>query len=456
MKNFFRTVHMHVSDSTVPSPISFDFGLFSVCSSMIYHMIGSQAQNHLQLPPPPFGSKPKRYHSEQGSTVCATPTIQEHSPFPSPSSLSFEFHSSKLMLPLSRETNVLAAVDSPRIPRAAVDVPGYSHEVPYAIHAPRISNTVCTRLYDFRRPPVPKQDSIYKRAKETEYHGDYDTAMLLYLKAIELNDRPESAIKDYAGLLHMRGKTEDAISFLETNGENMKDTPGFKNLMSQLRNFLLSTETGRKDLPKTIYLSTDSKEGTEITLDSMPSFFPNHLKITGITFINPVLSEFSTPSTHYALIEFASHSAARKALTISKHSSVDCMWASDSLLEHDHIVVADLESVSLISSGPVVNVRFAAVPIHVIRTEWPSQLSHKTPNSNSQSPGSASTSISEAQSPLRLPLTRRSKSPPKESVRNNNCAVLNMEVIDHSPGFVDNMDWCLNTPSPIRHFASLL
>jgi hypothetical protein len=420
---------------------------------MIYHTLNNRVSNPVELPPLPFEAQPKRFRSGQSSTVCATPSIQGHSPHPIPPHDSSRFSAPKLTIPTQSE-KYLSFSDSPRISRAAVSGPDcVSKDVQPARYRTQAGTPGWRRLYDFRFPPVPKEDSTYKHAKETEYHGDYDGAMRLYLKAIEQNDRPESAIKDYAGLLHMRGRTEEAIQFLESKGGSMKDTPGFKNLMAQLRSFLLSAETNRKDLPKMIYLSTDTEGGMDITLESLPSFFPNHLKITSITFINPIQSLVGSPISRSALIEFASHSAARKALTITKHSSVDCMWGHESLLQHEHIIVADLDRAALVSSGPVVKMRFAVVPTQILRTEWPAQLSHKAPSSCS-----ASNSVSEVQSPLRLPLiSRSSNSPPhEESLQNKFRNSLNLEVIDHSPGFVENMDWCLNTPSPIRHIASLL
>jgi len=56
--------------------------------------------------------------------------------------------------------------------------------------------------------PLPFGNLPYAKAKRAEYlQHNFQRAKYFYKKAIETNDRAESAVKDLASLLHQKGKT---------------------------------------------------------------------------------------------------------------------------------------------------------------------------------------------------------------------------------------------------------
>lgn len=385
-----------------------------------------------KLPPLPFLGHTKRYGSAV-STACGTPTPHSDQSYATPVS------SWRLHIPVARvlvSSESLGDIESPRIERAALV--GIEPE-PVAAPSRRAPPTpACRRLYEFRCPPMPKTNSVYKQAKKAEYDGDYETAMQLYIRAIDLNDRAESAVKDYAGLLHMRGKTKEAIGFLEERGDRFKTTAGFKNLLSQLQAFISTTETDRRDLPKLVYVAIEGDMKMRISYTTMASLFPNHLKVSKITFVNPLLDDHGVPQSDKALVEFASHSAARKALNVTKHNSIRCLWAPDSLLEVSQGTVRmQVEDVCLVALGPLVKVSYAVVPEEVVGGEWPKLLAGRVGNAKD----------SESPKGLQLPIIKRSERPMELDIASIETSV--EEIIQR-------IDWCLNTPSPVRHVACLL
>jgi tetratricopeptide (TPR) repeat protein len=302
-------------------------------------------------------------------------------------------------------------------------------------------------LYEYRCPPIPRADSVYKQAKKAEYEGDFEKAMNLYLLAIEKRDRSDSAIKDYAGLLHMRGRTQEAIDFLEkcSKADLVRSSAGFKNLINQLKayisNFSAGAESERRDLPRQLYVAVGEDLRVRICLSSLSSLFPNHLKVSRIVYINPLLDDQGRPFSDRALIEFASHSAARKALLVNKHSALKCFWASDSMLESDpRIVTINPDKTSLAGTGPAVKTVFAIVPADVVEVEWPKLIQAKANQDDSIDTKKVSGSA------LQLPVMKRCNRPVE----------LDMGVIEGNSGFVLEMHWCLDTPSPIRSVACLL
>lgn len=401
-----------------------------------------------ELPPLPFDGKPKRFRSAQSITACGTPTPQSYSPDCTSEIGSMpHFYVPKLVIPINAN-RPLPATESPRIQRMADSsieaFPDFSWE---AKNSSPVPTPACRRLYEFQYPPVPKSESIYKRAKKAEYDGDYESAMRLYIDAIDQKDRPESAIKDYAGLLHMRGQTKEAIEFLEERGESMMGTLGYTNLMAQLKSFLSASITEKKDLPKLIFMSIDAESGMEICFSSLPRLFPNHLKISRIVFVNPLLDDLGSARSQSAFLEFASHSAARKALMVTKHAAVKCHWVADNLLDDNQITQVIARDTSLVKLGPIVKVTFAIVPIQILKDDWPRMLAPK--NTQPVSPPLSSTSTRDSQSPLQLPVLRRCLSPVKQPG-----IELDMDIVEANEAI--HLDWCLNTPSPVRHIACLL
>ena len=385
-----------------------------------------------KLPLPPFVGKPRRNNSAWSSTACGTPTPHSDTPQHSPVSIT------ELRIPTSymgSESCPLAPVlDSPRIQRSAL----------VGLGPEPVCNTVpptpaCGRLYEYRTPPVPKGDSLYKQAKKAEYDGDFMEAMELYLKAIEKKDRPDSAIKDYAGLLHMRGRTDDAIEFLEKccRADLIRNTSGLKNLLAQLRSFRdgLANDSEKRDLPRLLYVTMDEELKLYISKATLPMIFPNHLKVSKIFYVNPQLDDASCPHSKKALVEFASHSAARKALMVNKHSSLRCAWGTDKMLDCDPRIV--------LMNGAGERDSYAIVPVSVVDHEWPKLLQTRP-----CSPDTVRTESPAIERPLQLPVIKRGETRPIE---------LDIAAIE---GSVENVlqekPWCLDTPSPIRSVACLL
>jgi hypothetical protein len=197
---------------------------------------------------------------------------------------------------------------------------------------------------------------------------------------------------------------------------------------------------------------------TKLSYTSLPSIFPNYLKIASIVFINPLLDDNGSPQALRAIIEFASHSAARKALMVVKHNSIKCQWLPDGLIDSDdRIVKMTVADVSLEAIGPTVSVFYAIVPESVINTDWIIKLTSRhsgfTEGESNPSPSRATTD-----SALTLPIIAREDSPPGTPLREKGKSHLELDI-----GSIEStvessrlaMDWCLNTPSPIRHVALL-
>lgn len=406
--------------------------------------LSTRSSNAITVPFLPFYGQPKRVRSAQSSTLCGTGTPQSLRLDASP------IDSKPLQLPdLTRMSDGVAsdcgvgAEPSPRIERSSVDAIGSMYA---SVDSKRSSPPpACGRLYEFRYPPMPRFNSTYKEAKKAEYDGDYEKAMTLYLRAIEVNDRPDSAMKDYAGILHMRGRTDEAILFLEQRGDRLKNSLGYKNLLSQLKAFLQTSDSEKRNLPRFVYVSIGEGVNTRLSFSTFPSIFPNYLKISTITFVNPFMDDQGSPYSSKAVLEFASHSAARKALMVVKHFSIKCQWLPDGLLDSDdRIVTVAGKDVSLEAIGPIVSVTYAIVSDAIVDTEWPPKLAGRS--------GDCHRSTS---NPLTLPIITRVDSPPATPTRIKHLE-LDIGVVDatsrSSPGTID---WCLNTPSPVRHVALL-
>ena len=150
--------------------------------------------------------------------------------------------------------------------------------------------------------PLPKGDSFYAQAKRSEYvDKDLSKAEELYKKAIKQGDRPESAVKDLAGLLHQQGKTLEAIQLLKKHKELFNnELPKYRNLMGSLRR-QISTKGNR--------LNKNLKIFGAVTKKQVMQMFRKPHRILGVE-----LKE------GYAIAKFPSHSAARKTLETKKDS----------------------------------------------------------------------------------------------------------------------------------------
>ena len=324
---------------------------------------------------------------------------------------------------------------------------GTTSTSPVVWPVPRTSVTPGGKLYERRYPPVPKTNTIYTQAKRAEYDGNYELALSLYVRAIAENDRAESAIKDYAGLLHMRGSTKEAISFMEERNARFRTCSGYQNLLKQMKEALDRVADVGRDLSRTILVSIE-ETGTcpsYIELKTLSTMFPNSLKITKLVFINPHSDRISgnmIARGERALIEFASHSAARKALMINKHESIKCFWAPKDLIERC-CALLNRPAAQLVPGGPSVEVKFATVPIQTIESEWPKLLmgSNQQPEKNDEY-SVCTPSVSDTSSPLSLPIADRRLGSYIEDdgkINTGECVCI---------------EWCLDTPSPVRHLVS--
>lgn len=151
--------------------------------------------------------------------------------------------------------------------------------------------------------PIPKGDSPYALAKKAEYiEKDLYKAEMYYKQAILEADRAESAIKDLAGVIHQQGKTLEAIQILKEN-KNLFDSDPIKyeNLLQNLKRQVVQKGNRLNKLLKISPLALGTTTQAVLTL------FSNNKRISDIELYNE-------GSHIYAILKFATHSAARKTL----------------------------------------------------------------------------------------------------------------------------------------------
>ena len=151
-----------------------------------------------------------------------------------------------------------------------------------------------------RAIPLPQGDTAYAKAKRAEYlERDLDKAENLYRRAIFLGERAPSAAKDLAGVLHQQGKTEEACSFLEQHQHLFSLEPKkYENLLTSLQKQLVPSGNCLNK-----FLRITPNEGL-IDQETARGIFKNGSRIVDIQIYND----------RCAIVEFPSHSAARKTL----------------------------------------------------------------------------------------------------------------------------------------------
>ncbi|CAG9325954.1 unnamed protein product [Blepharisma stoltei] len=151
--------------------------------------------------------------------------------------------------------------------------------------------------------PIPKGDSPYALAKRAEYvYKDLSQAKLLYQQAIDMGHRAESAIKDLASILHQEKKTKEACELLMKYSHIFTDQAKFRNLYENLQRQIIPSGNC---LNQSLRLSPLAYQDNEI---SVKRLFKNPGRIVNIKI------KTDPSKVKYAIIEFASHSAARKTL----------------------------------------------------------------------------------------------------------------------------------------------
>ena len=155
--------------------------------------------------------------------------------------------------------------------------------------------------------PIPKGETPYAMAKNAEYkHRNLDLAEQFYLQAIRQGDRVESAVKDLASLLHQRGKTKEACEILEKHQELFKhDYEKFSNLYNTLKKQIDSSGNSQNKSLKMSFLSQS------VTTDEILALFTNSIRIQKVILSN---EEIDGKVNYYAILNFNSHSSARKTL----------------------------------------------------------------------------------------------------------------------------------------------
>mmetsp|Transcript_15997 Transcript_15997/g.23176 ORF Transcript_15997/g.23176 Transcript_15997/m.23176 type:complete len:256 (-) Transcript_15997:4-771(-) len=170
--------------------------------------------------------------------------------------------------------------------------------------------------------PIPKQNTPYAFAKVAEYiEKDLTKAETYYRLAIAEGERLESAVKDLAGVLHQQGKTKEACELLRKNRHLfLSDITRYQNLLRNLQKQMCPSPNAFNKSVKISGLSCYVDEPT------IKGFFTNPSRIMNVC----IRFEDSVRGmTKYALVNFHSHSAARKTFegfTQSDHYKLE--WVS--------------------------------------------------------------------------------------------------------------------------------
>lgn len=151
--------------------------------------------------------------------------------------------------------------------------------------------------------PVPRQQTPYAYAKAAEYiEKNLEKAEHYYRKAIEIGERPESAIKDLAGILHQQGKTQEACDLLKAHKHVfVSDLNKYENLLKNLQKQMVPS---KNTLNKAVKITGLGPMADELTLKGM---FANAGRILHIEF-----GYEEDSGVRWAILRFSSHSAARK------------------------------------------------------------------------------------------------------------------------------------------------
>ena len=155
-----------------------------------------------------------------------------------------------------------------------------------------------------QNPPLPRAfRGYYRDAKAAEQQEQFATAEQLYRKSLSIPSERHSAVKDLAGLMHMMGRTSEAISFLESHPPTASSfLPAHRNLLDQLRTAAANLERNR-DLPRTLLIEA----ATLMDWSSLSGLVNNSLAVRELDY-------FQGQPGNRAILVFASNSAARRAL----------------------------------------------------------------------------------------------------------------------------------------------
>ena len=170
------------------------------------------------------------------------------------------------------------------------------------------------------------------RVRTPDLQSTHDVAILsafaLFERATTSHEQAESAAKDIAHLIHTLGKVNEAIHCIKHNQLPYRMGRYYGMLVAQLKT--LQDKQVPPITSRVVYVEIPSGSG-RIHLDLLRNLFPNVQKVWRV-----ILS----PSGRSCLIEFASHSSARRAVDArqqgycsaltgaSVSSNVKCAWVS--------------------------------------------------------------------------------------------------------------------------------
>lgn len=167
--------------------------------------------------------------------------------------------------------------------------------------------------------PIPRQQTPYAFAKIAEYiEKDLNKAEQFYRQAIEIGERPESAVKDLAGILHQQGKTKEACELLQSHKHLfIADQSRYENLLRNLQKQIFPSQN---TFNKAIKISNLGPLADELTIRNL---FLNTTRILHIE-----MGTEADGRSRYAIMRFASHSGARKTLEGYQCSKYRLEWMS--------------------------------------------------------------------------------------------------------------------------------
>ena len=152
-------------------------------------------------------------------------------------------------------------------------------------------------------------------AKHFEYNPverDLDKALHYYHQALKEGYKKDSTIKDLAGVLHQKGKTQEAVEFLRKHrGHYQGDLLKYDNLTENLARQVM-LPSGR-NLNKFILVANLDRD---TTADDIRILFGNSSRIQSVIFYKDLsFTQLAQPGElPSCLVEFPSYSAARKTV----------------------------------------------------------------------------------------------------------------------------------------------
>jgi hypothetical protein len=195
----------------------------------------------------------------------------------------------------------------------------------------------------WKRITASGQSAVVPRSSGHSISNDLVPVMQLLEKLLSTSDVQESCTKDVANLLHANGRTDTAIRFIEELHIPWRLGRTYHEILTHLRAI-----QGKPVAPissRVVYVEIPCAMG-RITLETLRDLFPNIAKVWRI-----LLNRSGTS----ALLEFASHSSARRAVdarqqiqtTNNSPDQVKCAWVSPFV----HIKPLDL---SQLKSFPII------------------------------------------------------------------------------------------------------